>query len=268
MDTTVPVNSVMIVVSNATGTAGYFAQMNGKYFAAKVAVMADTHTITAIATDQTGTRHQMSVSVHPVIQSTTVDILASPSVGIPTLKQSGKTTLDVSLMSTPSITSPIASYSWDFDGSGSDDLTCYSHSGVEASYEQTGLFLTKVAVTDAQGNTYTDTAIVNVMDSGDVEGKFRAIWNRVKTALENKDISGAIADIAEHTRSGYQYTFEQYIDWLPAISQSMNVNNINVVGYNENIAEFELLKIKNGVELSQYIEFVRDPDGVWRLSFF
>jgi hypothetical protein len=164
MDTTIPVKSVMVVVSGGTGTIGYAAQVNGKYFAAQIPVTADINTISAIATDQTGAQHQASVSVTVTTQPDNVNLLASPNVGIPTLKENGQTLLDVSLMSTTTITIPVRSYAWDFNGSDAIALTCYSHSNVTASYQQTGLYLTTVTVADAAGNHFTDTTIVNVVD--------------------------------------------------------------------------------------------------------
>ena len=180
MDTTVPVNGVLVVVSSTTGTVGYPAQVNGKYFAAKVQVTADTQTITAIATDQNGIQHLASVSVSPEIQSGTVDLSAAPTAGIMTLKQNGQTTLDVGLMTQASTMNPITSYKWDFDGSGTDDLTCYSHSNVNVSYEHVGLYLSQVTVTDTAGNHYKDTVIVNVVDKNEMDNIFKQIWNGMK----------------------------------------------------------------------------------------
>ena len=91
-------------------------------------------------------------------------LTASPNVGVPTLKQNGLTTLDAQLVTTSTITVPISKYDWDFNGDGTIDLTCGSSAAVTASFQQPGLYLPTVTVTDTAGNTFTATVIVNVLD--------------------------------------------------------------------------------------------------------
>jgi hypothetical protein len=266
MDTTAPVNSVMIVVTSGTGTASYAAQVNGKYFAAKVQVTADTTAISAIATDQTGTQHQASVSISPVIQSSAVDLTASPNVGIPTLKQNGLTTLDVSLMSTATTTNSVANYAWDFSGSGSNDVTCYSHSSIKASYQQAGLYLAQVAVTDTAGNSYSDIAIVNVLDREKTDNAFKAIWNGMKTALSNSDITTSLSYFADNSKESFQQQFTELSQVLPQFAATLG--DINLVNISTNFAEYEFRTVHNGVTYSFPLMFVRDADGSWKIRSY
>jgi hypothetical protein len=270
MDTTVPVNSVMIVVSNTTGTAGYLAQVNGNYFAAKVPVTADTTTISAIATDQTGTTHQANISVSVTTQSGSVDLLAAPSVGIPVQKEIGPASLDVSLMSTPTTSNPVAIYAWDFDASGSDDLTCYSHNNVTASYHQTGLYLTKVAVVDTAGNRYSDTAIVNVVDRTEMDNLFKPIWNGMKYALKDGSTTGALNYITSSSRQKYSDAFAVLQANIAQIAADMQ--DIELVYVEETVAKYRIRRnqmINSQYEtIAYYIYFTKNADGIWQIEQF
>jgi hypothetical protein len=270
MDTTVPVNSVMVVVSSGTGTAGYLAQVNGNYFAAKVPVTADTTTISAIATDQTGTQHQASVSVTVTAQPDNVTVTAAPNVGIPTLKQNGQTTLDVSLLSSATTTNPVASYAWDFDGSGTIDLTCYSHSNVKASYEQTGMYLSDIMVTDTAGNSYRDVSIVNVLDRTKVNDIFKPIRNGMKTKLGTQDIEGAIGYFSANSQDRYREIFSTLSSGLPAIVEDMQ--DIQLIYVNDNTAKYRIRKneLYGGqmMTITYYIYFTKNPNGSWSIDKF
>lgn len=266
MDTTIPVNSVLVLVSSPTGSASYLAQVNGNYFAAQVTLSAGDSTITVIATDQNSVQHQASVTVTSVIQSNSVDLYAAPSAGIMTLKQNGQTTLDVALSASTSISNPVKSYMWDFNGSGGNQLTCYSHTDVTASYQQTGLYLATVTVTDTAGNTYKDTAIVNVVDAGVMSSMFSAIWNNTKTALANNDMPGALTNFADTAKNIYQYNYQLLSGHLPELAQDMA--NIVLLKMGENVAQCEMRITEGGSEKAYYVEFVKDNDGVWRLNFY
>ena len=63
---------------------------------------------------------------------------------------------------------------------------------MKASYGQTVLYLTKVSVTDVQGNYYTDTTIVNVLDYTTADSMFKKIWTGMKEALINWSSSGGM----------------------------------------------------------------------------
>ncbi len=267
MDTTIPVNMVSVLVTTATGSASYPAQVNGKYFAAQVPVTSDVTTISAIATDQTGTQHQASVSVTVTEQPDNLTLNASPSTGITTLKQNGLTTLDVSLMSIPTITAPIASYAWDFKGSGSNDVTCYSHSDVVASYQQTGLYLTKVTITDTGGKTYTDTAIVNAVEPTELKNILQATWNRVKTALLAGDIETSLIEVMDSKKDIYRTMFTQLgINNIQSLLETST--DFEVENFNGNTAECGIIREESDGVYSYPIGFAKDANGIWKIRGF
>jgi PKD repeat protein len=233
-----------------------------------VQVTAGTNAIAVISTDQNGAQHQASVSVTAVIQPQTVTLTATPNVGGPILKASGLATLDVVLAVTATLQYPVtvASYAWDFNGDGTDDLVCSSLASVTASYQYPGLYLATVTVTDTARNKYTDTVIVNVLASQEMSSDFNVIWNKTRTALANKDIEGALSNMTISSSDIYRYNFQVMQDILPLIAQDMR--DIKPVKIGDNNAEFEMITTVDGGEHSFYVEFVRDVDGFWKLNFF
>jgi len=263
MDTTVPVNSVNMLVTNSTGSTSYLAQVNGKYFAAQVSLSAGENTVTVTATDQNSGKHTATVAVTGTGQANNVTLQAAPSVGIPTAKQSGKTLLDVSLMTSASLTTTVASYDWDFSGSGASEQTCYSHSNINVDYEHVGLYLTTVIVTDTAGNRYKDTAIVNVLDVTEMDNIFSQKWNSMKSALANGDIGGAMNYYANGAREVFNQRFSapDLSTSLPDIVAAMG--SFRLVNITEDTAECELRIDKGGEAYSFQVLYIRDPDGSW-----
>jgi PKD repeat protein len=240
--------------------------VNGKYFAAKVPVAANTKTITAIATDQTGAKHQMNVAVAVTTQSGYVDLLATPSIGIPVPKQNGPASLHVRLTSSPATTHAVTNYAWDFDGSGSDDLSCYSHNNVTASYQQTGLYLTKGTVRDTTGNKYTDTAIVNVLDKTEMNGFFTQKWDNMKSALSSGNIAEATGHFYKGVQAVYNQQFSEIASSLHMLADKMG--SFKLVKVTDNIAEGDLRSSKDGIEYSFQVLFIRDANGDWGILSF
>jgi alpha-tubulin suppressor-like RCC1 family protein len=269
MDTTVPVMSAIVTVKSQDGTETYraIAHINGQYFAAQVQVAADTGSITVIVTDQNNAQHQASVSVYPVIQSSTVDLIAVPGAGIPTLKENGKATLDAALEATASLLNTVASYAWDFSGAGSNNLTCYSHSGVTASYEQTGLYLTQVTVTDTTGHQYQDTVIVNVLDADETRSAFTVIWNRLKTALLIGDIETALNEVVDSKKDEYRNMFTQLgVDKINSLLANNTDFELDI--YRDNTAECGVIREESDGVYSYPVGFVKDANGVWKIRGF
>jgi hypothetical protein len=273
MDTTLPVNNVMIVISSGTGTAGYIAQVNGKYFAAKVPIGEETTTISAIATDQTGSTHKASVTVSVTALSSSVNLMASPGEGIPLQKGTNPATLEVNLVSTTTMTSPVVRYAWDFEGAGTENVTCYSHDNILASYQQTGLYLTQVMVMDSAGNQYKDTAIVNVLDKTEIDSKLKVIWNGMKGALIQGHADEAAGYFSSSTRSRYTEIFTalgQDQQNLQAIGQ--NMQDIQIIYVTDTTAKYRIKRdeVHGGqiLPITYYIYFTKDSNGAWVLDRF
>jgi PKD repeat protein len=168
---------------------------------------------------------------------------------------------------TTTLAYPVASYTWDFNGDGSVDLTCNSLSSVTASYQQIGLYLATVTVTDTQGNRYTDTVIVNVMDAVAMGDFFTGKWNDMKNALYSGDISRALSHYAEESKDAYNQQFTALSPYLQQIVTDMgSFHLVRVI--DGNAAECELRSVKNGITYSFQVLYVRDDNGNWGIHSF
>jgi hypothetical protein len=251
----------------ATGTDSSFtAHMSGNYYAALAPLQTGQNNITAIATDGNGARRDATVTVmaNPGPEEALLTF-TTPNADFPTLKPNGVTALDVTLKTIPFTYNPIVRYSWDFNGDGVTDLQCNSLSTVTARFKDKGIYLPTVTVTDTLGKKYTDTTIVNVLDKDD-DTIFKMIWNKTKTALARRDVDGALLNFTQEAQDMFRFNFDLLRDHLVEISQ--NMGQIKMIKSQERRVEFELLRSEAGVEKSYMVEFVRDIDGVWRLSFY
>ncbi len=270
MDTTIPVNSVSVLVTNSTGSGSYLAMVNGKFFAAQVPVMAGDNSFTITATDKNGGKHQALVVVTGTGTTNDITLRAAPSIGIPTLKQDGKTLLDAALIVSSLSTTDIASFNWDFTGAGLNELTCYSHANVNVSYEHTGLYLTTVIMADTAGNQFKDTAIVNVLDPNDVDSVFKPIWIGMKDAMIRGDIAEAVGYFNSATHSLYSELFTALGQNVKSIGQDMQ--DIQLIYVTESAAKYRIRRdeIYGGqpTPITFYIYFTRDSNGTWTLDRF
>lgn len=81
------------------------------------------------------------------------------------------------------------------------------------------------------------------------------------------DVEGAVTYFAEGTpREMFRYNFNLLRDQLPEILA--NMGSITLIRLEDNLAEYEMIATQDGVEYSFYVEFIKDKDGVWRLTFF
>jgi len=232
-----------------------------------VPLTAGVNTLKVIATDPGGAQKQASITVNASINPDKATLTASPTAGILTMKASGQATLDVSFGATTYLQNPVVSYAWDFNGDGTVDLSCNDLSTVTASYLQIGLYLATVTVTDQQGNKYTDTVIVNVLDAKESADIFKAIWNRVKTSLMAGDIETALNDVIETSRDTYHNMFSELgNDEIKAILQQNT--DLTLISRQEDDAECAAIHVETGGTYGYPVLFMKDENGTWKIRVF
>ena len=181
------------------GHDGLSCSGNGSDHAVKIPVTPDTTLITALATDQTGTQHQASVNITVTPQSDDVALTASPGVGIPMPKQTGSATFD-SILSTSASLTNVASYAWDFAGTGALRHMRKPCERKSECNEQPGLYLSQTVVNDNAENSFKGMAIVNVIDYTAMNALLTQKWNGMTSKLASGDISGALTHFIESSR--------------------------------------------------------------------
>jgi hypothetical protein len=133
-------------------------------------------------------------------------------------------------------------------------------------YAAPGLYFPTVTVTDATGRVSTATGLVQVADRAVFDAQLQQRWAGMKDALRRGDLAGALDAMATRARDTYQPLLAALTVPLSQIDQVLT--DIALVGLDEFQAEYDMVRIENGVAVSYLVLFVRDDDGVWRVRFF
>ena len=240
---------------------GIPAEVNGNNFAVlDVPLQEGENTITANAVDDSGETAQDVTNV------TLLNPPSNPVYFIPSPTE-GESPLSVTFTETDSIPLAKALYEIDYEGDSIVDASAQTPDALFASshvYSANGLYFPTITITDADGNTYSKTAIVNVAPLPDLKAK----WNNMKLDLAAGNIPGALNYIALAARGTYQQQFQALANGgiLSLAAGDMGSVNINTVM--ENAAMGDMQIPANGVIYSFAVTFIKDDDGIWRIQSF
>jgi hypothetical protein len=260
---TVPAGFVMVrgTVVGAGGEVGVLvngvpAIVHGQAYASLVQVTPEANTATAVATATGATASQtVSLSVG-VVNPDEPQLRVTPLTGVAPL------TVEFSVLGGPSP----ATYELDADGDGVTDLTAAALAGHTFTYTAPGVYLARLRILDGAGNAFTSTAPVWVIDAAALDALLRAKWSAVKNALRAGAIEDALTHIAIGKRPVYRAVFMALGSQLAAIDQILT--DISAVRHAGLWSDYHMLRLEDGVELSYFVLFVVDEDGIWRLKFF
>ena len=257
-------------IYNQTGEVGVnvngcLAQVQEGDFAVIVPLQIGENNITATATRPDGIRGGASVTINTETQQESVRLIATPTTSI--LDQTGIS--NVTLKAEAYLGNPVSSYSWDFDGDGTAEVTG-TETEITAQYQYPRLYFPRVTVTDNQGTSYTETSIVHILSREEINALLKSKWQAMKEALFNKHIPKSLGYFIESSREIYQQAFNLIIDELPQIVSDMQ--DIEIIFLFDNTAKYRINRVHNieGVlqTITYYIYFVRDLDGLWRIDRF
>ena len=249
------------VVLQTSGTGGQtsgLAQIQGTKFAGIMPLQTRTNTITAQATDACGYKATDTITINTEAIEEQIRLAPIPSSGIPVL--------DVTLEAEASLPNPVSNYSWDFNGDGTPDQTGLALSKLTTPYQSPSLFFPKVTITDTQGNTYTETTIVNVLSREEMDAVLKGKWEGMKEALMIRDIEGAVRFFEDKSQETYRQQFNALKPIANLIASEMG--QIYFVKMTDNSAEYEIIRTREGVTYSFYLLFVRDKNGLWKIKVF
>jgi PKD repeat protein len=240
---------------------GILVEVHGGDFAAIVPLQIGQNVITATATRPDGLQGQTQITINTESQEEFVRLTATPTTGV--LDQTG--ILNITFEAEAYLVNPVSSYSWDFNGDGTPEITG-AEATVIAQYQFPGLYFPRVTVTDNQGNIYTETTLVNVLSREEMDAFLRSKWEGMKGALSQGDIEGAISYFDDSTKSGYKEHFTVLSPMLPQIVQVLN--DIQFIGMMKNAIEYDIRTTRDGIQYSFYLLFIRDKDGLWKIRSF
>jgi PKD repeat protein len=240
---------------------GLLAEVHGNDFAVIVPLEQGQNTLTAIATIADGVQTQASVTINTEAQQEFVRLTATPTSSI--LDQTG--ILNVDFEAEAFLENPVSSYSWDLNGDGVAEITGVAPS-VLWEYQFPGLYFPKVIVTDNQGNSFTETTLVNVLSREEMDALLRDKWEGMKGALSQGDVDNALNYFVKDSREEYRDILELLASQLSSLTSAMR--EINMVEITGNMAEYYIKRFQRGVDISYFIYFMKDGDGIWKISSF
>ena len=88
----------------------------------------------------------------------------------------------------------------------------------------------------------------------------------MRTALATGDVTSAVTYFSDFSKESYRQQFTDLSASLPQIAAGMG--NITMVKVVDNIAEYDMRDLIEGVTYSFYLLFVKGIDGVWKIRNF
>ena len=231
------------------------AAIDGTTYAALVPLSLDTKTLIAVATAATGATASHDVSIR---------VTGGPSSALLATPGSGAAPMTVAFSLAGTIT-PVT-IELDFDGDGITDFTGSTLDGQAFTYAQPGLYFPKATITDARGQRFTLSSVVQVYDLATLDVVLLGKWTAMKEALRRGDINAAVESIVLAARDDYRELFTGLI--VPLSQIDLVLGSISAVSFDEDWAEYQMIRVDNGVRLSYFVLFAKDADGIWRLRFF
>ncbi len=237
---------------------GVVANVIGNQFAANgVELLDGGNVIIARAVDSNGAVAEDRV----VLQAVTT----APQITLRTEITAGLVPLDMILRIDSTFGSfPTSTLS--YSGPGTAEITTISPKEYQVRLSTEGLYTFTASVTSSQGQVYTDALTITVANQAQLDALLQSKWAGMKAALSNNDVTTALKEIAFTEQDGYR----EILSGLgPILGQiDLILRDISLVSMAGHRAEYQMIRVDNGVPLSYFVLFVKDRDGIWRLKFF
>jgi len=249
-------------LGNETGVTvnGVIASVYGTQFAAShVPLQQGVNTITATATDTAGNSVSTSITVNASIPANYIRITADTEMGISPLETTLRIEGSFSFAQAPVLT---------YAGPGDAQLIENpSPTDYRMRMTTAGIYTFAAEAKDPQGNTYTDTVTVTVLNKAELDALLRTKWEGVKSALGNQNVDGTLKYFAAETKGLYRDIYTALGANLPQIAQDMQ--NVQFIYAEGRLAKYRIRRDEEHggqvYPITYYIYFVRDGDGLWKI---
>jgi hypothetical protein len=88
----------------------------------------------------------------------------------------------------------------------------------------------------------------------------------MKQKLANQDVEGALEYFLKSSKEKYQYIFTSLLDKLPDLVSKMR--EVEMISTENGIAECRISRLEDVGEVTYYIYFFHDEDGLWKIQQF
>jgi YVTN family beta-propeller protein len=236
---------------------GIIADIIGnEWIANNIPLTIGTNTITATATDSYGNTDTKTITIYTndIIQQ--VELSANITSGI--------SPLTVFFSASTSFT-PV-SYQMDFEGDGIVDYTGTTFEDITHAYISEGIFYPTLIVTDDQGNTYSDTIAITVLNKTEIDTLLKGKWEGMKGALSNGDIEKAVTYFMSQYRDSFREAFTLMKDKI--LINLLLQDELNLIDIYDDIANYENVVYEPNGVYSYPVLFMKDEDGTWKIRSF
>lgn len=238
---------------------GTIVEINGEDWAtSNIPLTSGDNTITVKAVDANGNTAEESITIHTDTTEQPIMISVTPRSGIAPLS----TTFGIDT----EISGTITTYRIDFDGDGATDLEQATDEDITHTYDTQGMYYPTVVIEDSIGGTYTETTVINVLSKDEMDTLLKGKWTGMKEGLQSGDITTTLKYFAEGAQERYQGIFTALQDNLAEIAASMQ--EIKPIYVKDGVAKYRIRRQEDAGEITYYIYFQLDKDGLWKIRQF
>jgi hypothetical protein len=219
------------------------------------------NTITATGTDMNGNTETASITVYGESLANYVAISGDPESGIAPFE------MTLSIEASFDFNSSSLSYT----GGGAVQALAHPRPDEYTVRITTpGLYVFTVQVQDPYSYMHTDAVTIHAVDLATLDGMLRAKWNAMKTALIAGNNQKALAYFHSGTKSDYADIFSALGTNLPGIASAMR--EIEPIYFESKVVKYRIKREETvqgqTYDVTYYIYFVKDSNGLWQIQSF
>jgi len=239
---------------------GVVAMVEGDHFVANhVPLCEGQNVITATAVDTFAHTASASISVAADVSGHYVRISADPESGISPLQTILKIEASFSFNNS----------SLTYTGPGTTEIISNPNpSEYQVKMATPGLYAFTVELTDIEGQLYSDTTTVLVLDAEILDGTLRETWNRMKTALVAGDVQEALKNHHGAFKDRYESIYSLIGAGISTLAQQME--DIEVIFAEGKRAKYAISRHHDIdgqiVTITYFIYFSKDGTGLWKIE--
>ncbi|MBI5676511.1 MAG: hypothetical protein HZC48_11940 [Nitrospirae bacterium] len=251
--------AVINLTGNETGVTvnGIVAAVYGtRFIANNVPLTEGSNTITVTATDTVSSPATSSITVNAVTTGNYIKLSSNIDSGIAPLELTLK--IDASFS--------IDNSSINITGPSEAEFLPSSNDEYKVKIKAEGIYYVTASVTGPDSIVYQDTIAITVLNKDQLNIMLKGKWDGMKGALENQDVEGAVALFLSSSQERYRDIFSAITDQLPGIAANMNA--IEIIYAEEGIAQYRIKRTEDVGEVTYYIYFAIDENGLWKIQQF
>lgn len=215
-----------------------------------------TNQLTAVATNACGNQATTTIQINTTaINKPPVTLIAAPTGGI------GPAT--VSFTADVSSLNPVSQYQWEFGEDGGIDASGPGLFQVSHTYNQPGIFLATVFVTDSQGNQFSQQRPILIFSRDQLTAILTNRWKGLKGAFSAEKVEVALQFFHPGTTAKFRELFAQLDGQLPEIA--VGLGDVGLLSLFGGVAELiTVLPKAGGGSAVYFIYAMQDQDGLWK----